>query len=167
MFDAVGRIEPVSAVPIVWAGVTVSLAPAATRYSLRGSAGDLAILTTLPLPARIGDVAAQGDELAIMLGPDEWLLIGAIGGDGAGQPVSIVEVGDRQVGLDVTGPRAAELLMAGCPLDLERMAVGRGTRTIYETVEIIVIKRALDTFRVEVWRSFAPWLWAALARVQA
>ena len=102
-----------------------------------------------------------------MLGPDEWLLIGAIDGDGAGQPVSIVEVSNRHVGLDVTGPRAAELLMSGCPLDLERMAVGRGTRTIYETVEIIVIKRDPETFRVEVWRSFAPWLWAALGQAQA
>ena len=54
--------------------------------------------------------------------------------------------------------------MSGCPLDLERMAVGRGTRTIYEAVEIVVIKCAPDAFRVEVWRSFAPWLWAALAQ---
>ena len=116
------------------------------------------------LPTLIGDVAEQDGDLAIMLGPDEWLLIGPIGGDGAGQPVSITEVSDRQVGFDVTGPRTAELLMSGCPLDLERMAVGRGTRTIYETVEIVVMKRAADAFRVEVWRSFAPWLWAALAQ---
>lgn len=167
MSDAVGRIEPVPAVPLVRAGVTVALAPAATRYSLRGSAGDLAAVTGLPLPVRIGDVAEQDGKLAIMLGPDEWLLIGVVGGDGAGQPVSIVEVGDRHVGLDVTGPGAAALLMSGCPLDLERMAVGRGTRTIYETVEIIVIKRAAETFRVEVWRSFAPWLWTALGQAQA
>ena len=167
MSDAAGRIEPVPAAPLVGAGATVALASAATRYSLRGSPGDLAAFTRLPLPARIGDVAERDGELAIMLGPDEWLLIGAIDGDGEGQPVSIVEVGNRHVGFDVTGPRAAALLMSGCPLDLERMAVGRGTRTIYETVEIIVIKRAPETFRVEVWRSFAPWLWAALGQAQA
>ena len=57
---------------------------------------------------------------------------------------------------------AAEILMSGCPLDLERMAVGRGTRTIYETVEIVVIKRGAARFHIEVWRSFAPWLRAAL-----
>ena len=155
------------AAPLVGAGATVALASAATRYSLRGSPGDLAAFTRLPLPARIGDVAERDGELAIMLGPDEWLLIGAVGIEGAGQPVSIVDVGDRHVGLDLTGPRAAELLMSGCPLDLERMAVGRGARTIYETVEIIVIKRAAETFRVEVWRSFAPWLRAALGQSQA
>ena len=165
MFEAVGRIEPVAGAPLARDGVTIALAPAATRFSLRGSASDLAAFTKVSLPTRIGDAGNQGGELAVMLGPDEWLLIGAVSGDGAGQPVSIVEVSERQVGFDVTGPRAAELLMSGCPLDLERMAVGRGTRTIYETVEIVVIKRAPDNFRVEVWRSFAPWLWAALARV--
>ena len=165
MSDAIGRIEPVPAGHLARDGVTVALASAATRYSLRGSATDLAPFTKISLPDRIGDAREQAGELAIMLGPDEWLLVGAVSGDGAGQPVSITEVSERQVGLDVTGPRAAELLMSGCPLDLERMGIGRGTRTIYETVEIVVIRRASDAFRLEVWRSFAPWLWVALARV--
>ena len=161
MSEAVARIEPVVGAPLVGDGVTAVLAPVMTRYNLRGSASDLATFTEVRLPTRIGDVGEAGGDLAVMLGPDEWLLIGAVKGDGADEPVSIVEVSDRQIGFDVTGPRSAELLMSGCPLDLERMAVGRGTRTIYETVEIVVIKRAPDTFRVEVWRSFAPWLWAA------
>ena len=164
MSETVGRIEPVASATLALEGVTVALAPAATRFSLRGNASDLATFTQVSLPTRIGDVGEAGGDLAVMLGPDEWSLIGAVSGDGAGKPVSIVEVSDRQVGFDVTGPRAAEMLMSGCPLDLERLAVGRGTRTIYETVEIVVIKRAADAFRVEVWRSFAPWLWAALAQ---
>ena len=56
----------------------------------------------------------------------------------------------------------ASTMMSGCPLDLERMAVGRGARTIFETVEIVVMKRGAEKFHIEVWRSFAPWLWAAL-----
>ena len=164
MSETVGRIEPVVGAPFVGNGVTVALVPAATRFNLRGSASDLAGFAAVQLPTRIGDVGESDGELAVMLGPDEWLLIGAVSGDRAGQPVSITEVSDRQVGFDVTGPLAAELLMSGCPLDLERMAVGRGTRTIYEAVEIVVIKRAPDAFRVEVWRSFAPWLWSALAQ---
>ncbi len=164
MSEAVGRTEPVAGAPLARDGVTVSLAPVVTRHSLRGSANDLAPFTQVSLPTRIGDVGQAGGDLAVMLGPDEWLLIGAVEGDSAGGQVSIVEVSDRQVGFDVIGPSAAKLLMSGCPLDLERMAVGRGTRTIYETVEIVVIKRATDAFRVEVWHSFAPWLWAALAQ---
>ena len=167
MSEAIGRIEPVPAVALAGDGFVVTLVPVATRYSLRGSASDLAPFTPLSLPLRIGDVGEQHGELVVMLGPDEWLLIGAVRGDGAGQPLSIVEISDRQIGLDVTGPRAAELLMSGCPLDLEQMAVGRGTRTIFETVEIVVVKRAPESFRVELWRSFAPWLWAALAAAGA
>ena len=80
-----------------------------------------------------------------------------------GSSGQITEITERQIGLAIEGPRAAELLTSGCPLDLARMATGRGTRTIYETVEIVVIKRSDTRFHVEVWRSFAPWLWAALA----
>lgn len=162
MSEGLTRIDPVEATAVNRHGVTVALAPAATRFSLRGEAGDLSPFTSCPLPERIGDLGFAGDALAIKLGPDEWLLIGAVDGRGDGRPVSIVEVSDRQLGLDVEGPGAAELLMAGCPLDLARMKVGRGTRTIYETVEVVIIKHAPDRFHVEVWRSFAPWLWLAL-----
>ena len=58
-------------------------------------------------------------------GRHSWLLIGALRGDSAGSPVGIVEVSDRHVGFDVGGRHAAELLMSGCPLNLERLAVGR------------------------------------------
>jgi sarcosine oxidase subunit gamma len=57
-------------------------------------------------------------------------------------------------------------LASGCPLDLERFAVGRATRTVFETVEVIVWREAADRFRVFVWRSFAPWLWHALKAVE-
>jgi sarcosine oxidase subunit gamma len=46
--------------------------------------------------------------------------------------------------------------------DLDRFAVGRATRTIFETVEVILIREDADRFQVEVWRSFADWLWTAL-----
>ena len=143
-------------------GGSMALALAEKRYSLRGEVAALQALTAVPLPKKIGDVSDQAEGIAIMLGPDEWLLIGAVKGDGAGQPVSITEITERQIGITLKGPRAAEILTSGCPLDLERMAVGRGTRTIYETVEIVVIKRGAEQFHIEVWRSFAPWLWAAL-----
>ena len=143
-------------------GGTMALALAEKRNSLRGDAAALQALTAVPLPSKIGDVSDHGAGMAIKLGPDEWLLIGAVTGDGAGQPVSITEITERQIGITLEGPRAAEILMSGCPLDLERMAIGRGTRTIYETVEIVVMKRGAEQFHIEVWRSFAPWLWAAL-----
>ncbi len=76
--------------------------------------------------------------------------------------VSIVDVSTRSIGITMTGPHAAEILTAGCPLDLARMAPGRATRTLFETVEIILIRQSEDRFYIDVWRSFAPWLFAAL-----
>jgi sarcosine oxidase subunit gamma len=53
------------------------------------------------------------------------------------------------------------VLSSGCPLDLAKMGVGRATRTVFETVEILVWREAEDRWHVEVWRSFATWLWHA------
>ena len=165
MADLPIRIDPVPAEPFAFTGGTMALALAEKRYSLRGAAEALQAFTAVPLPRKIGDVSDQAEGKAIMLGPDEWLLLGTVTGDGAGQAVSITEITERQIGITLEGPRVAKILMSGCPLDLERMAVGRGTRTIYETVEIVVIKRGAAWFHIEVWRSFAPWLWAALVAV--
>ena len=165
MADLLTRIDPAPAEPIAFTGGTMALALAEKRFSLRGEVVALQAFTAVPLPSKIGDVSGHAAGMAIMLGPDEWLLISAITGDSAGQPVSITEITERQIGITLEGPRAAEILMSGCPLDLERMAVERGTRTIYETVEIVVMKRGAEQFHIEVWRSFAPWLWAALVAV--
>jgi sarcosine oxidase, subunit gamma len=81
--------------------------------------------------------------------------------------VSIVDVSDRAVGIIIEGAGARTVLSSGCPLDLERFAVGRTTRTIYETVEIILYRETDTRWHVDVWRSFAPWLWAALAKAAA
>ena len=143
--------------------VSLSLAPPASRWSLRArDAAVLAGVCGLKLPAKIGDVVGG----VAMLGPDEWYAVLAAGqtvpaGDNAA--VSVVDVSSRSTGLRIEGAGAAELLMTGCPLDLARMAPGRATRTIYETVEIIVIRHGETEFHIEVWRSFAAWLWGALA----
>jgi sarcosine oxidase subunit gamma len=77
--------------------------------------------------------------------------------------LSIVDVSSRSLGIIVAGPNAEALISAGCPLDLARMAPGRATRTLFETVEIILIRDSAARFHIEVWRSFAPWLFAALS----
>lgn len=162
MSDALIRNEPVPSTPFAAEGVTISLAAPMARYSLRArTAQALETLLSVKVPQKIG--ATEGR--VACLGPDEWLLraeAGATIPTGDGLPVAITDVSDRSICLVVEGPRAAELLMTGCPLDLDRFAVGRATRTIYETVEIIIIREDQDRFHVEVWRSFAAWLWAAL-----
>ena len=164
MPEALTRVDPIAAEPQVFAGASMVLEPATKRYSLRGNAENLQAFVPINLPTKIGDLSDSAAGLAVMLGPDEWLLIGSVSGDSAGQAVSLTEITERQIGLLIEGPRAAELLMSGCPLDLERMPAGRGTRTIYETVELTILKLSETRFLVEVWRSFAPWLFAALAQ---
>lgn len=162
MADVLARAEPVTTTPFAGLGVTISLAPPMSRYSLRARAPEtLEALLGFALPRTIG---ACRDGVAC-LGPDEWLYrsVAPIGPwPDAGQALAIVDCSDRAVCLIIEGPRAAQLLMSGCPLDLDRLGVGRATRTIYETVEIVVIRESETLFHVEVWRSFAPWLWTAL-----
>jgi len=162
MANAVTRLEPISSAPVTISGVTLQLAPPAARYSLRArDAALLADVTRLVLPESIGETI---DGVA-KVGPDEWyarLYDGAIVSLGDGQPISVTDIGDRAVGIIVEGPRTIETLSAGCPLDLSRFAIGHTTRTVFETVEIIVTREAELRFHVDVWRSFAPWLWQAL-----
>jgi sarcosine oxidase subunit gamma len=147
-------------------GVTLALEDPASRWSLRArTAGTLAGVIGRAVPERIGETL---DGLAC-LGPDEWLAelpAGTTLPDGAGQAVSVVDISARGVVIRVEGANAARVLASGCPLDLERFAVGRATRTVFETVEVIVWRERADLFRVFVWRSFAPWLWHALQAVQ-
>ena len=77
---------------------------------------------------------------------------------------SLVDVSHRQIGLIASGPAAARVLNAGCPLDLGLKAfpVGMATRTLFDKAEIVLWRRAAATFHLEVWRSFAPWLAASL-----
>jgi sarcosine oxidase subunit gamma len=153
--------------------VTITPLPSASRLSVRG--GEAAI----PLIGRAFGVALPRDacraatvppRAALWLGPDEWLLLApdgeadAIASDIAaaltGAPASIVDISDRQVALSVSGLRAADAVNAFNPLDLDPAAfpVGTVTRTIFAKAEIVLWRTAADAFRIEVWRSFAPYV---------
>lgn len=162
MSEALIRYEPVPETPCVAAGVTISLARPMQRFALRARrAEDLETVLKVRLPRHIG--ASEGG--IACLGPDEWYLRAEAGAKvptDSGLPVAITDVSERSICLVIEGPRAAEILMSGCPLDLDNFAVGRATRTIYETVEVIIIREAEDRFHVELWRSFAAWFWMAI-----
>jgi sarcosine oxidase, subunit gamma len=157
---------------------TLSEAPPAARFILRGGeAVRLAcgMVFGAEPPSRLGSAGEGAGRAALWLGPDEWLLI-ADGGEAAaigdtlesvleGTAHSLVDVSHRQIGLIASGPAAARVLNAGCPLDLDPHAfpVGFATRSLFEKVEIVLWRRAETTFHVEVWRSFAPYLVGSLA----
>jgi sarcosine oxidase subunit gamma len=56
------------------------------------------------------------------------------------------------------------VLNCGCPLDLDigAFAVGMCARTVLAKAEIVLWRTAPDRFRIEVWRSFAAYVWGVL-----
>lgn len=153
--------------------VSVTLLPPATRFSARGdraAAEAIGRAFGVKLPRDACRSAEGGRRAALWLGPDEWLLIAAEGeaevllrdieGELDGAPASLVDISDRQVGIDVTGPDAAEAINAfnALDLDIEAFPVGMCTRTIFGKAEIVLWRTAPDRFRIEVWLSFAPYL---------
>lgn len=149
--------------------------PAATRHVLRGGA-EVRLAAgqalELELPSAACRAVAAGDRAALWLGPDEWLLIApedstdsaALQAALGQRPHSLVDVSHRQLAIEVSGAHAATLLAAGCPLDLDPRAfpVGMCTRTMLAKAEVILWRTGPEVFRIEVWRSFAPYVAAFL-----
>jgi sarcosine oxidase subunit gamma len=153
------------------ARVKATALPFAMRLILRGGPdviGPVAEAFGVAPPTKPMGSAASGERAALWLGPDEWLLIAEDGADVQAKLESalgdvfhsLVDVSHRQVGLSVEGPGAARLLAAGCPLDLDLRAfsVGMSTRTLLVKAEIGLWRREENLFRIEVLRSFAPYV---------
>lgn len=167
------RDRPLGAAPTSNDRARVSPAPAGVRLSLRvrGAEG----LSRLGLGLAINRMSAEGERFSARLGPNEWLL-------GAGEADlealeaeieaalgdrfhSVVDVSHRNVGVEISGPNAAAALNAGCPLDLGDAAfpAGSATRTLLGKAEIVLLRPTAEPlYRVECWRSFAPYVHAFL-----
>jgi sarcosine oxidase subunit gamma len=153
-------------------------APPAARFILRGGEAvrvACGMVFGAEPPSKLGQSVERDKRAALWLGPDEWLLI-ADSGDAApiaevlesvleGTAHSFVDISHRQIGLIASGPAAARVLNAGCPLDLSLKAfpVGFATRTLFDKAEIVLWRRASARFHIEAWNSFGPYLAAGLA----
>ncbi len=155
------------------------LPPAARCIFCGDEAAQAALVAALGLPGSAANcraVSANGRSL-LWLGPDERLVLApadqrqslsaAIEAATASHAHSLVDVSYRQVALELHGPTAVRLLNAQCPLELTATAfpVGMCTRTIYAKTEIVLWRTALESFHIEVWRSFAPYLVTLLGDV--
>jgi heterotetrameric sarcosine oxidase gamma subunit len=147
---------------------SVSVAPPAMRVSLRAPDGSIAALSKalgVALPQKPKSSAEKGGVSALWLGPDEWLLIADDGADlvarcaGVSAFHSAVDVSHRNAALIIDGTGAADVINAGCPQDLSLgvFPVGACSRTLMGKTEIVLFRQAEDRFRIEVWRSFAPY----------
>lgn len=166
--DAIGRKGRFSLEPL----------PDLCRFAFRGSeaaADDLSLAYGAELsrePLRANETT--DGRAALWLGPDEWLLI-APEADRAAivdivartvtMPASLVDISHRNTGVLLRGSRVEAVLNAGCPLDLDISAFARGmsTRTLMGKVEIVLWRKAADTFHLECGRSFAPYVHGFIA----
>jgi heterotetrameric sarcosine oxidase gamma subunit len=139
-------------------GVQLTRLPPAQRLIVRGDASCLGL--AVPDTCR----ATVHDERALLwLGPDEFLLLAPEGTEPPRLP-GTVDVSHRDVGIGVIGPRAPWVINAFCALDLHHSAfpIGMCTRTVFGKAEIILWRTAADTFRIDVARSIAAYVWACL-----
>jgi sarcosine oxidase, subunit gamma len=113
---------------------------------------------------------AHDGRAALWLGPDEHLLL-ATAADAQSIFVdlekalsdfahSLVEVSQRQVAVQINGPDANALLNSGCPLDLDPAAfpVDRCTRTLLAKAEVVLWRRGVEEYHLEVGRSFSDYV---------
>ena len=151
------------------------------RFVLRGeltAARALSAVFGVALPEKINSANADAARAALMLGPDEWLLLAsdagadvlatALGQALAGIAAALVDVTHRQTGVDLAGEAVTTTLNAAVPLDLSARAfpVGMATRTIFDKSEIVLWRTGPLAFHIEVWRSFAPYVEGLLAVFQ-
>jgi sarcosine oxidase, subunit gamma len=156
------------------------LAAPMARFSLRlpDAAIDAAATALgLALAGPINRAASTDGRTAIRLGPDEWLILfPEAESDTVAKALdhaledgifALVDIGHRQIGIELTGDATANMISAGCPLDLDFPAfpVGMATRTVFLKTEIVLWRTGRVAFHIEVWRSFAPYLWALLTEI--
>lgn len=156
------------------ATVRLTLATPASRLSLRAKPDAVDALSTalgLSLPTRPKASVTSGTRHALWLGPDEWLVIDETEADlpslaaSAGVLHSATDISHRNTAILVEGSGAAAAINAGCPQDLslKTFPVGACSRTVFGKAEIVLYRTGDTAFRVECWRSFAPYVSGLLA----
>lgn len=175
MLDATRKLPRSSVLPPSAHGGIIVACPPADRFALRMQGAREETIAGFDLGGPINSVRGAADRFAARLGPDEWLLVEregegqatqeALQEDLAGRHSSLVAVGRRNVAITVSGGHASTVLSAGVPLDLSDRGFpeGMATRTILAKAEVVLVRPAAsDHFRVECWRSFAPYVYAYL-----
>ena len=145
--------------------------PPCTRLILRGRATAIEAATAalgFALPLQPCRAVTEGERSALWLGPDEWLILAALSDPVAvalmqalqGHAHALIDVSHRQCAIELSGGAASDVLNAGCPLDLDaaEFPIGMCTRSVLAKSEIVLWRIGADTFRVEVARSFVPYV---------
>jgi sarcosine oxidase, subunit gamma len=162
-------------------GVRLREIPFLTQTALRATPGSaaadaLAAALGIALPARAGQVTGsadgRGERAVLWLAPDEFLVVGrdeAVSGVAttafaaglaaslAEQPGQVVDVSANRATLELSGPRAREVLDKSCQLDLHprEFPVGCAVVTLLESVGVIIWRTGEETWRIMPRASFS------------
>ena len=164
------------------AGVILCERPFRGQLNLRGDArtkrfrdaveGALGVVP----PRKANNAAEAGDITCLWLGPDEWLIVtpdertpkALEALDAALAKLStaaVTDVSDARAVIGLGGPRARDVMMKGCSLDLHPRVFRPGHCAQSLLAKAQVILHQLDdkpTYDLYVARSFAEYLWAWL-----
>jgi sarcosine oxidase subunit gamma len=153
--------------------VTLAALPFRGKLILRGGEAVLrpardVLGLELPGPLRS---TANDTTAALWLGPDEWLLLldpGNVDERAAALRTALAEVHHAVVavtGIGIAGEHAADVLNAGCPLDLHEASfpLGAATRTLLAKAPMVLHRPGRQAaFELWVNGSFAPYAWLFL-----
>ncbi|ESY79102.1 sarcosine oxidase subunit gamma [Mesorhizobium sp. LNHC221B00] len=171
---SVGRRSALAGRAISATDAKVEILPPAERISLRAPEASVAALSKalgVTLPKKPKTSVSKAGRTALWLGPDEWFVIDEAGNDPLAACATVaalhsaVGVSHRNVAIAVTGAGAAATINSGCPQDLslDAFPVGAASRTILGKAEIVLLRTAVDAFRVECWRSFSDYVFTFLS----
>ena len=165
------------------AGVKLAEIPFRCMINLRGNLADAAFAGAVQqvlgagLPTAPNTVNTGGGLTVLWLGPDEWLIVGSPGREGAlvkelrealkGQHVSVVDVTEARTVIAASGRDAQDMLQKGTPLDLHPMVFRTGAcaQTGLSKANVILHRLSDEPrFQIYVTISFADYLWNWLER---
>lgn len=155
--------------------VLITPLPGAVRLSVRCGHAHLPEMESrlsAAFPQAIRQVAGTPQRFVSCLGPDEWVFSAPttefpdvrrkIRQLTESTPCSVTDISSRELSYRLDGPAAAALLNSGCPANLRDMPAPSAARTVFEGVQVSLVKWSEDAFRLDVWRSFAPHVLAGL-----
>jgi sarcosine oxidase subunit gamma len=168
------------------AGVALAEAGIAVAWNVQGDplrSGCVAVVRDsfgVELPLAANTVARSDALTALWLGPRSWLLVAgedpppsdyaaardALNAAGA----ALFDVSAARVAWTVSGPRAADVLAKGCPLDFHPRAFTAGTcaQSVYGHVGVLVARcDDAPAFALLAPRSYAREVWHALCESAA
>jgi sarcosine oxidase subunit alpha len=128
----------------------------------------------MAIPRTVGAAGGDAETSALWLGPGWWLVVGPPGTEAAtaarlrasldAAPGSVVDVSAQRTALELTGPRARDVLMTGCRIDLHPRAFPAGScaQTLLARTHMILhhlgpVGGRAPRFRVLVRASSAPY----------